>query len=529
MKPPFDIAADLDTPVSAFVKLRPFQPRLLLESVERGEALGRYSFIGFNGGADVVLDERELRVDGRTLPAPRGRAELLTALRAALAGAPRPGPAVPGLPFQGGLVGVAAYDLVRHFERLAPRVAARPEDPLAAFVAPRSLLVFDHATRRVALLHAGDEAERQALRREVIQALRGPLPALPRGGAHGPAVPSLGVAEFHAAVGRAQEHIRAGDVFQLVLATRFAGESDLDPFAVYRALRLTNPSPYMYYLDLGDVRLVGSSPEALVRLEGRTAALRPIAGTRPRGEDDAADQRLAAELLADPKESGGARHARGPRAQRPRARRRDRLDQGRALPRVERYSHVMHLVSGVSGVLAPECDAFDLFAAAFPAGTVTGAPKVRAMQLIDELEPVRRGLYAGTVGYFGLRRRRWTRPSPSARWSSARAATRSRPAPASSPTACRSGSTPRCSPRGRRCRGPRPRAGGTVNRHVLLIDNYDSFSFNLVQALRMLGADGDGAAQRRDHGRRGAGARADAPGRLARPRPARGRRASRWR
>jgi len=402
MKPPFDIAADLDTPVSAFIKLRPFQPRLLLESVERGEALGRYSFIGFNGGTDVVLGERELRVDGRIQPAPQGRAELLTAFRAALAGAPRPGPAVPGLPFQGGLVGVAAYDLVRHFERLTPKVAARAEDPLAAFVAPRSLLVFDHATRRVALLHAGDETERQALRREVILALRGSLPALPHGGARGPAVPSLNAAEFHTAVGRAQEHIRAGDVFQLVLATRFAGESDLDPFTVYRALRLTNPSPYMYYLDLGDVRLVGSSPEALVRLEGRSAALRPIAGTRPRGAGDAADQRLAAELLADPKEAAEhvmlvdlARNDLGRVATTGSI----RVEPFRA---VERYSHVMHLVSGVTGVLAPEFDAFDLFAAAFPAGTVTGAPKVRAMQLIDELEPVRRGLYAGTVGYFGL-------------------------------------------------------------------------------------------------------------------------------
>jgi len=402
MKPPFDIAADLDTPVSAFIKLRPFQPRLLLESVERGEALGRYSFIGFGGGTDVVLDERTLRVNGGAVPAPRGRAELLGALREALGRAPRPGPAVPGLPFQGGLVGVAAYDLVRHFERLAPRAPGRDGEPLAAFVAPRSLLVFDHATRRVALLHAGDEAERRALRREVIEALRGPLPALPRGGTHGPAAASLDAAGYHAGVGRAQDHIRAGDVFQLVLAIRFSGETDLDPFAVYRALRLTNPSPYMYYLDLGGVRLVGSSPEALVRLEGRTAALRPIAGTRPRGADEAADQRLAAELEADPKEAAEhvmlvdlARNDLGRVATAGSI----RVEPFRA---VERYSHVMHLVSGVTGVLAPEYDAFDLFAASFPAGTVTGAPKVRAMELIDELEPVRRGLYAGTVGYFGL-------------------------------------------------------------------------------------------------------------------------------
>jgi anthranilate synthase component I len=401
MKPPFDIAADLDTPVSAFLKLRPFGPRLLLESVERGEALGRYSFIGFGGGAEVVLDERSLRENGSTRPAPAGRAELLSTLREALGRAPRPGPAVPGLPFQGGLVGVAAYDLVRHFERLAPRAPSREGEPLAAFVAPRSLLVFDHATRRVALLHAGDEAERAALRREVIAALRGPVPALPRGGSHGPADESLDGAAYRAGVERAQEHIRAGDVFQLVLATRFSGETDLDPFAVYRALRLTNPSPYMYYLEVGGVCLVGSSPEALVRLEGRTAALRPIAGTRPRGADDAADARLAADLEADPKEAAEhvmlvdlARNDLGRVATAGSI----KVEPFRA---VERYSHVMHLVSGVTGVLAPEHDAFDLFAASFPAGTVTGAPKVRAMELIDELEPVRRGLYAGTVGYFG--------------------------------------------------------------------------------------------------------------------------------
>jgi anthranilate synthase component I len=401
MKPPFDIAADLDTPVSAFLKLRPFGPRLLLESVERGEALGRYSFIGFGGGTDVVLDETTLRVDGTTRPAPVGRAALLDALRQALGAAPRPGPAVPGLPFQGGLVGVAAYDLVRHFERLVPRAPARAGEPLAAFVAPRSLLVFDHATRRVALLHAGADAERESLRREVIAALRGPLPALPRGGSFGPAAESLDGPAYRAGVLRAQEHIRAGDVFQLVLASRFSGETDLDPFAVYRALRLTNPSPYMYYLEVGGAQIVGSSPEALVRLEGRTAALRPIAGTRPRGADEAADQRLAAELEADPKEA--AEHVMLVDLA--------RNDLGRVATAgsikvepfrsVERYSHVMHLVSGVSGVLEPEHDAFDLFAASFPAGTVTGAPKVRAMELIDELEPVRRGLYAGTVGYFG--------------------------------------------------------------------------------------------------------------------------------
>jgi anthranilate synthase component 1 len=401
MQAPFDIAADLDTPVSAFLKLRPFRPRLLLESVERGETVGRYSFIGFNGGVDVVLDDESLRLNGRTQPAPRGRVELLAALRGALDAVPHLEPAVASLPFRGGLVGVAAYDLVRHFERLPKGASPRSGEPLAAFVAPRSLLVFDHLTRRVALRHAGDDAERMALRREVIGALHGPIPDSPGRGRHSPATPSLTDAEFCAAVERTQGHIRAGDIFQLVLAVRFAGEADLDAFSVYRALRLTNPSPYMYYLELGDLRVAGTSPEALVRLNGRAASLRPIAGTRPRGSDDATDLRHERELLADPKEAAEhvmlvdlARNDLGRVA----AAGSIKVEPFRA---IERYSHVMHIVSGVTGVLSPEADAFDLFAAVYPAGTVTGAPKIRAMELIDELEPVRRGLYAGTVGYFG--------------------------------------------------------------------------------------------------------------------------------
>ncbi len=389
MKPPFDIAADLDTPVSAFLKLRPFAPRLLLESVEGGETVGRYSFLGFGGGTDFRLEQEGTAV------------EALDALRAALAGAPRPGPHVPGLPFQGGLVGAAAYDLVRRFERLPARARPVAGEPVAAFHAPRSLLVFDHLTRRVALLHDGPDAERAALRREVIRALRGPVPPLPQGGRHDVATPSLAPGDYCAGVEQAQRHITAGDVFQLVLSVRFAGETSLDPFTVYRALRLTNPSPYMYFLDVGGVQIAGSSPEALVKLEGRRASLRPIAGTRPRGASEEADVAAERELLADPKEA--AEHVMLVDLA--------RNDLGRVAAAgtvtvkpfrtVERYSHVMHIVSGVSGVLAPESDAFDLFAAAFPAGTVTGAPKVRAMELIDGLEPVRRGLYAGTVGYFG--------------------------------------------------------------------------------------------------------------------------------
>jgi anthranilate synthase component 1 len=204
-----------------------------------------------------------------------------------------------------------------------------------------------------------------------------------------------------ASVGKVKEYIRAGDVYQLVLSVQFSGACDIPPFEVYRALRLLNPSPYLYYCDFGDVSVVGSSPEALVKLSGREASLRPIAGTRRRGETTVGDRALAEELLADPKEN--AEHVMLVDLA--------RNDLGRvAVPgsikvdpykTIERYSHVMHMVSGVHGVLNADADALDLFAAAFPAGTVVGAPKIRAMEIIDELEPAPRGLYAGTVGYFG--------------------------------------------------------------------------------------------------------------------------------
>ena len=401
MKAPFDIPADLDTPVSAYLKLAPFGPRLLLESVEGGERVARYSFIGFGECMEVRLDGSGLRVDGAVQALPTGRDELLDALRRALSQAPRPLPEVPGVPLAGGLVGVSAYDIVRNFERLPQR---RPSDlpvPDACYLAPRSFLVFDHVTRGMALLHAGPESERQGLRREIVRALRGPVPGARAGARMSPAAPSLSRAEFQSAVVQVKDHIAAGDVYQLVLSVRFSGECDLDPFQAYRALRLLNPSPYMYYCDLGGLTVVGSSPEALVRLNGRQARLRPIAGTRPRSEDPQHDLALEMELLADVKENAEhvmlvdlARNDLGRVAEAGSV----RVDPYRI---IERYSHVMHMVSGVEGVLAPGCDMFDLFAAAFPAGTLVGAPKVRAMQLIDELEPVGRGLYGGTVGYFG--------------------------------------------------------------------------------------------------------------------------------
>ena len=411
MKPPFDIAGDLDTPVSAFAKLGAFNPRFLLESVEGGERLARYSFIGFGKCLEVRLDAAGLRVGQATLPRPRDQAELLGALRQALKSAPKPMPEMAGVPLAGGLVGYSSYDVVRYFERLPSNARADSPVPDLHYMAPESMLVFDHLTRGIALLHAGSESERQSLRREVIRALRGGLPNYSADGAaagadsgsrYSQARGSLSRDEYMAGVKRTQEYIAAGDVYQLVLSSRFSGRHSLDPFEAYRALRLINPSPYMYYCRLGDVTVVGSSPEALVKVNaaGR-AELRPIAGTRPRAEDPVADERHERELLADVKENAEhvmlvdlARNDLGRVARAGSV----HVDPYRV---IERYSHVMHIVSGVKGQLRGDRDAFDLFAATFPAGTLVGAPKVRAMEIIDELEPVRRGLYGGTVGYFG--------------------------------------------------------------------------------------------------------------------------------
>lgn len=409
MKPPFDIAGDLDTPVSAFAKLGAFNPRFLLESVEGGERLARYSFIGFGKCLEVRLDQDGLTVGTSKLPRPANKAALLEALRQALAAAPKPLPEMAGVPLAGGLVGYSSYDVVRYFERLPARAKADHPVPDLHYVAPESLLVFDHLTRGIALLHAGTEQERQALRREVIQALRGGLPnhsATGAGPRYTPAEASLSPDQYMAGVKRTQEYIAAGDVYQLVLSARFSGRHSLHPFEAYRALRLINPSPYMYYCRLGDLTVVGSSPEALVKVNARgDAQLRPIAGTRPRANgtaDDAAeDARREQDLLADVKENAEhvmlvdlARNDLGRVA----AAGSVHVDPYRV---IERYSHVMHIVSGVKGRIAPGRDAFDLFAACFPAGTLVGAPKVRAMEIIDELEPVRRGLYGGTIGYFG--------------------------------------------------------------------------------------------------------------------------------
>jgi len=401
MQAPFDIAADLDTPVSAYLKLRELQPRFLLESVEGGERLARYSFLGFGEALEVRMDGEALTIAGEREARPTTQQEYLDALRRALELAPRPRPD-DDLPFAGGLVGVSGYDVVRLFEKLPVETEKQTGVPDAAFVAPQSLLVFDHLTRRVALLHDGPEYERQQLRSEVIRQLRGAIPDNGHAVEISQAEASMSEEEFCKRVEACKEYIASGDIYQIVISVLFRGRTNVAPFEVYRALRLLNPSPYMFYFDFGDLQVVGSSPEALVKLNAGHASLRPIAGTLPRGTTRDQDERNEEALLADPKEAAEhvmlvdlARNDLG-RVAKPGS---IHVDPYRA---IERYSHVMHIVSGVQGELDRQFDQFDLFAASFPAGTLVGAPKVRAMEIIEEMEAVGRGLYAGTAGYFGL-------------------------------------------------------------------------------------------------------------------------------
>ncbi len=406
MTKPFiqEIPADLETPVSAYLKLRAGGARFLLESVEQGESLGRYSFIGLDYLKNLKILQNHLLVDERgsqSIIELAGR-NPLAVLREQLKPLETHGDSLPGL--IGGAVGYASYDLVRHFEKLP---STKPDPlglPLANFYVTATLAVFDHLKRRMLLVSIAPDAPRRVA--EVRDLLRRPLPvdavAPPAATKRATFTSNLSEEQFVHAVGTAKEHIRAGDIFQVVLSRRESGELHVDPFQVYRALRILNPSPYMFFLDFGDYQLVGSSPEVHVKLAGSTAMLRPIAGTRKRGETDAEDRALEKELLADEKE----------RAEHLMLVDLARNDLGRCctygsvkpgdLFTVERYSHVMHLVSQVNGDLARGQDQYDLFAKTFPAGTVSGAPKVRAMEIIDALEPHRRGPYAGTVGYFSL-------------------------------------------------------------------------------------------------------------------------------
>jgi anthranilate synthase component I len=414
-----ELPADLDTPVSVYLKLAGHGASFLLESVEGGEQLGRYSFIGVEPSALLTFNGRTVtrRVNGGTstfeLPA---KNDPLHVLQAELA---RFKPvALPGLPrFVGGLVGYLGYDVIRFFEPKLDGEPAAETLPESIFMLADTLVAFDHARGRLLIIAnahlSGDPyaayADAVARLDRIADQLRAPLPSfVTRHRAASSAEPltsNFTQPQFEAIVRQAQEHIAAGDIFQVVLSQRLSRRTNAPPFDIYRALRRLNPSPYMFFFDFGAVHdapyhVIGASPEMLVRLEGRTATVRPIAGTRRRGLHPAEDAQLEQELLVDPKE----------RAEHVMLVDLGRNDLGRVsqygtvhtpdLFVVERYSHVMHIVSQVEGRVRDGLTAFDLLRATFPAGTVSGAPKVRAMEIIRELEGLKRGLYAGAVGYF---------------------------------------------------------------------------------------------------------------------------------
>jgi len=406
-----DLPGDLETPVSAYLKLRSIGARFLLESAEEPTSIGRYTFIGVSPLLKVRLEaERTLVESGSqsiSLPHESGAAfqglrQILGSFRISAAGS--------GIPLLGGLVGFVSYEITQFFEpQLIGRL--RPSDwPLGLYYFVDTLLVFDHFTRRMKLLRLSvggqpltvgaapvSEAEiREALAAEVVTPATDPLATA--NGYRSNFEPSA----FEQAVVNVQDYIRKGDTFQTVVSQRQRHESGVDPFQVYRSLRMLNPSPYMYFLDFDDLQLIGSSPEALVKLNGRQAIIRPIAGTRRRGRDQQDERRMAAELLHDEKE----------RAEHVMLVDLARNDLGKVCEygsvqtskmfNLEYYSHVMHMTSLVEGTLRDNYNQFDLFRAAFPAGTVSGAPKPRAMQIIAEQEPDARGPYAGAVGYFSL-------------------------------------------------------------------------------------------------------------------------------
>lgn len=403
-----DLLADVETPLSAYWKLAHDETySFLLESVTGGEQLARYSILGIRPRLVLRTRGRSVR---RFTRSGEARSELadgqdpLDLLKAEMA----EGTKLPGLPkFFGGAVGMLGYDLVRFFERLPDSTLDDLGTDDMAMMLADSVVVFDHAKNLLRIIvNAAPTPEGYDLARAEIERiadrLRRPLPELPstRGAAH-PVTANRTREDFEGAVERVREYIAAGDGIQMVLSQRFATKVEAHPLSIYRALRSLNPSPYMFLLRFGEFDLVGASPEILVSLTGREARVRPIAGTRWRGESEEEDKRLGLELLEDEKE----------RAEHIMLVDLGRNDLGRvsaigsvrvnALMEIERYSHVMHIVSDVTGTLAERQDAFDLIRATFPAGTVSGAPKVRAMQIIDELEPTRRGMYAGAVGYVG--------------------------------------------------------------------------------------------------------------------------------
>ncbi len=411
-----EILADLDTPVSAYMKISGGEYSFLLESVEGGEKWARYCFLGCDPSVIISSKGRAITIikNGKKEIKQIESGSPLTAVKELLA---RYKPvSVPNLPrFSGGAVGFISYDMVRFFENLPDNTSDDLDVPDSQFVITDTLLVFDNVSQTIKIVSNAfiEEENLEAVYEKTTkkislleEKLRTPIVTCPVNNDGGPGdlkfESNFEKENFKGAVDKIKQYILEGDAIQVVLAQRLNFKIKKKAFDIYRALRTINPSPYMYFLKFGDLEIVGSSPEILVRLEEEKVEVRPIAGTRKRGKDEEEDLALEKDLLQDEKEL--AEHIMLVDL--------GRNDLGRVAKvstvevnesfTIERYSHVMHIVSNVRGILKEGLDCFDVLEATFPAGTVSGAPKIRAMEIIEELEPTRRGLYAGTVGYIGF-------------------------------------------------------------------------------------------------------------------------------
>ena len=407
-----ELLADIETPVSTYLKVRDSSYSYLLESADGGSRWGRYSFIGYKPfisilyrGNNVEIYKGESREIIRDVKNPFDILKEINRKYTPVMVDDLP-------PFQGGLVGYVNYDLIRKWERLPAIEPLERKQPESAFTATKNLIIFDHLTHMMkvisfAYIEEGCDLKEFYTRAchevdKTIAELRKQIRDTDTSVAISDLKSNFEKEDFKEAVRKGKEYIVAGDVIQVVLSQQFTGEIHGEDFQIYRQLRSVNPSPYMFYLNFGEMKFIGASPEILVRLTDGKIELRPIAGTRPRGNTDEEDLALEKDLMADPKE----------RAEHIMLVDLGRNDAGKvatpgsvSVPRlmeIERYSHVMHIVSRVEGVLRDDRDCFDLFMSSFPAGTVSGAPKIRAMEIISELEPGQRGPYAGAVGYFGF-------------------------------------------------------------------------------------------------------------------------------